>query len=346
MLVADVVLLLAVGAVALLAGRALGLPAIVAYLVAGVLVGPGGAGLVPRSDAVSELAELGVALLLFGVGIEFSLDRLRRILPRMVASGALQMAGTIGATALGFGWLGLPWPAALLTGFLVSLSSTAIVFKVYDERGELDAPHGLAASGILLFQDLAMVPMVLLVPVLATAGDGAAAAAVWALAEGVAALVAVLVLARAVLPRAHGRYPSRSASTTGRRAIQRAGSTPAGMLTRNAATAAAGRLAMLTCRSTSHPSWYAKVIRTQRTASAAPMTRPPARPRNPTPAASPTTERAIWPRVAPAARSSANSRRRSSETAMSASARPSPATISGSTSSARVKRKARPTASW
>src|SRR5437762_3804267 len=136
MLVADVVLLLAVGAVALLAGRALGLPAIVACLVAGVLVGPGGAGLVPRSDAVSELAELGVALLLFGVGIEFSLDRLRRILPRMVASGALQMAGTIGATALGFGWLGLPWPAALLTGFLVSLSSTAIVFKVYGgERG-------------------------------------------------------------------------------------------------------------------------------------------------------------------------------------------------------------------
>ena len=120
----------------------------------------------------------------------------------MVASGALQMAGTIGATALGFGWLGLPWPAALLTGFLVSLSSTAIVFKVYDERGELNAPHGLAAAGILLFQDLAMVPMVLLVPVLATAGDGAAAAAVWALAEGVAALVAVLVLARAVLPRA------------------------------------------------------------------------------------------------------------------------------------------------
>src|SRR5437667_5331277 len=93
MLVADVVLLLAVGAVALLAGRALGLPAIVAYLVAGVLVGPGGAGLVPRSDAVSELAELGVALLLFGVGIEFSLDRLRRILPRMVASGGAPDGG-------------------------------------------------------------------------------------------------------------------------------------------------------------------------------------------------------------------------------------------------------------
>src|SRR5207244_13399215 len=187
-LFAEVIVLLAVATAGLVAGRALGLPSIVAYLVAGVLVGPGGLGLVSRSAAISELAELGVALLLFGVGIEFSLDRLRRILPRMVASGALQMAGAIGATALGFGWLGLPWPAALLTGFLVSRSSTAIVFKVYDERGELDAPHGLAAAGILLFQDLAMVPMVLLVPVLATAGDGAAAAVVWALAEGVAAL--------------------------------------------------------------------------------------------------------------------------------------------------------------
>src|SRR5437016_3655151 len=184
------------------AGRALGLPSIVAYLVAGVLVGPGGLGPVSRAAAISELAELGVALLLFGVGIEFSLDRLRRILPRMVASGALQVAGSVAATALVFRALALPWPAALFTGFLVSLSSTAIVFKLYDEEGELDAPQGLAAAGILLFQDLAMVPMMLLVPVLATAGGGAAGAAVAALVEGAAALAAVLLLARAVLPRA------------------------------------------------------------------------------------------------------------------------------------------------
>jgi len=200
-LFADVIVLLAVATAGLVVGRALGLPAIVAYLVAGVLVGPGGLGLVSHSAAISELAELGVALLLFGVGIEFSLERLRRILPRMIASGALQVAGTVAATALAFRALALPWPAALFTGFLVSLSSTAIVFKLYDEEGVLDAPQGLAAAGILLFQDLAMVPMMLLVPVLARAGAGAAGAAATALLEGAAALVAVLVLARAVLPR-------------------------------------------------------------------------------------------------------------------------------------------------
>src|SRR5438046_1548819 len=198
---AEVSVRLAVATAGLVAGRALGLPSIVAYLVAGVLVGPGGLGLVSRSAAISELAELGVALLLFGVGIEFSLDRLRRILPRMVASGALQVAGSVAATALVFRALALPWPAALFTGFLVSLSSTAIVFKLYDEEGELDAPQGLAAAGILLFQDLAMVPMMLLVPVLASAGGGAVGAAATALLAGGAALTAVLVLARAVLPR-------------------------------------------------------------------------------------------------------------------------------------------------
>ncbi len=201
MLFADVIVLLTLATAGLVAGRALGLPSIVAYLVAGVLVGPGGLGLVSHSAAISELAELGVALLLFGVGIEFSLERLRRILPRMIASGALQVAGTVAATALAFRALALPWPAALFTGFLVSLSSTAIVFKLYDEEGELDAPQGLAAAGILLFQDLAMVPMMLLVPVLASAGGGAAGAAAVALVAGAAALAAVLVLARAVLPR-------------------------------------------------------------------------------------------------------------------------------------------------
>src|SRR5205814_735559 len=171
----------------------------VAYLVAGILVGPGGLGFVSHSEGIGQLAELGVALLLFGVGIEFSLERLRRILPRMIASGALQVAGSVGVTALAFRALALPWPAALFTGFPVSLSSTAIVFKLYDEEGELDAPQGLAAAGILLFQDLTMVPMMLLVPVLASAGGGAARAALGALLEGTTALAAVLVLARAVL---------------------------------------------------------------------------------------------------------------------------------------------------
>ena len=201
MLAADVVVLLAVAAGGLLAGRAVGLPAVAAYLVAGVLVGPGALGLVAHSEAVAQLAEIGVALLLFGVGIEFSLDELRRRLWLMTASGTLQVTATLGLGALLFHALGAAWPAAVFAGCLVTLSSTAIVFKLYSDAGDLDAPQGHAAAGILLLQDLALVPMMLLVPVLATPGEQALAAAAGALVRATVAVVAVLVLARAVLPR-------------------------------------------------------------------------------------------------------------------------------------------------
>jgi CPA2 family monovalent cation:H+ antiporter-2 len=194
--------LLTVATVALPAGGLLRAPAIVAYLLAGVLVGPGVLGLVTRTHAIEQLAELGVALLLFGVGIEFSLDQLRRILARMLASGALQVGATSLVTALVFYQLGVPGPAATLVGFLVSLSSTAIVFKLYGEADELDSPHGQAAAGIVLFQDLALVPMVLLVPMLASPDLGGAGAATQALIAAAVSLGFVLLIARVVLPGA------------------------------------------------------------------------------------------------------------------------------------------------
>src|SRR5690349_13390195 len=131
----------------LVVGRALRLPAIVSYLVAGVLAGPGGVGLVTHSERIAQLAELGVTLLLFGVGIEFSLERLRRTAGRMVASGCLQVGLTVAGAAWLFHALGATWATAVLIGFVVALSSTAIVFKLYDDAGELDAPQGLAAAG-------------------------------------------------------------------------------------------------------------------------------------------------------------------------------------------------------
>ena len=197
----DVVVLLAVAAVGLVVGRLVRLPPLVAYLVAGVLVGPGALGLVTRSEAIAQVAELGVALLLFGVGIEFALDRLRRELPRMLTGGGVQVTLTVVATAAAFHALGEGWPAAILAGFLASLSSTAVVFRLYDERGELDAPHGQAAAGILLFQDLALVPMILLVPVLAAPPVDVVRLTAMALGKAALALAVLLFLARAVLPR-------------------------------------------------------------------------------------------------------------------------------------------------
>jgi CPA2 family monovalent cation:H+ antiporter-2 len=198
--VVEVVMLLAVAAAGLVVGRMLRLPSIVAFLAAGVVAGPGVLGVVEHTPTTEQLAEIGIALLLFGVGIEFSLAHLRRIAFRMVTTGALQVGLTIAATAAGFHWLGAPWPTAVFAGFLVSLSSTAIVFKLYDERGELDSPPGQAAAGVLLFQDLALVPMMLLIPVLAGPPETLSTAAAMALGRAALALGGLVVLARAVLP--------------------------------------------------------------------------------------------------------------------------------------------------
>ena len=199
---ADVLVLLAVAAAGLLAGRWARIPPVASYLLAGVMAGPGGFGWVAPSHRIELVSELGVALLLFGVGIEFSIPSLRRTLPRMLASGTLQVGLTLLLAAALFSGLGISWPIGIFLGFLVSLSSTAIVFKVYQEEGISDTPQGKAAAGILLFQDLALVPMMLLIPVLARPVEGAGAAAAVTLLKSAAAVGGLLFLARAALPRA------------------------------------------------------------------------------------------------------------------------------------------------
>ncbi|HEU4697914.1 MAG TPA: cation:proton antiporter [Gemmatimonadales bacterium] len=201
--VLDIVVLLFVAVGGVLAARLLRLPTIAGYLLAGLAAGPAGLHLLAHSAVLDRIAELGVALLLFGVGVEVSLERLRRALGRIVAGGALQVLLTILLTALLFRALGFAWAVAAFVGCLVSLSSTAVVFKLYGESGELDAPHGQAAAGILLFQDLALIPMMLLVPVLAArGGPGVPLQAALALGKAALALVGLLVLGRLVLPRA------------------------------------------------------------------------------------------------------------------------------------------------
>jgi CPA2 family monovalent cation:H+ antiporter-2 len=201
-LAAELVVLLVIAFVGLLASRALRLPAIAGYLLAGVVAGPAVFGLLAHSHEIELVAELGVALLLFGVGIEFSLADLRRSLARLATAGGAQVALTIALVALMFRAFGLAWGPSLFVGFTASLSSTAVVFKLFGETSELETPHGRAATGILLVQDLALVPMMLLVPVLASTGDDVLASTGTALAKAGLALVGLLVLGRLILPRA------------------------------------------------------------------------------------------------------------------------------------------------
>src|SRR5438132_5904634 len=152
-----------------------------------MLLGPNALGLVSDPRDVEGLAEVGVILLLFTIGIEFSLSRLKEMGRQILVGGVSQMGFTILATlAAGLAVLG-SWRLALFLGFLIALSSTAIVLKVMTDKGEIDAPHGRLATGVLIFQDLCVVPIMLVLPFLAGKAEGGIAGL--ALALGKAALV-------------------------------------------------------------------------------------------------------------------------------------------------------------
>jgi CPA2 family monovalent cation:H+ antiporter-2 len=179
------------------------LPTVAGLLAAGALLGPHGLALVRDLHSIEVLAEVGVVLLLFTIGLEFSIGRLRNIFRQVALGGLVQVGLTLAATAgiaLAFGQT----PArAVFYGFVLALSSTAIVLRALGERGELDSPHGRFIVGTLIFQDLCVVPMVLLVPVLGSGQPAAAVATAIGLALGKAALVVTgtLLVARVVVPR-------------------------------------------------------------------------------------------------------------------------------------------------
>lgn len=183
------------------------IPAVAGLLLAGALVGPNGLGWVPNAEDIEVLAEVGVVLLLFTIGLEFSLERLSHIFGRVAVGGLLQVGLTTAAVAGGAVALGATAGQGLYFGFVFALSSTAIVLRALGERRELDAPHGRFIVGVLIFQDLLVVPMVLVVPLLGgEAGSGGAAAlsVLWALTRAALVVVAVVVGARVVVPRALG----------------------------------------------------------------------------------------------------------------------------------------------
>ena len=167
------------------------LPPLVGFFVAGVVVGPHGVGLIDGPDQIRTLSELGVALLLFAVGLELSLSLVRRWARSVFVGGGLQVSATLGAGALAAVALGVPPRQAIFYGALAAMSSTAIVTKAYADRAELDAPHGRAVISILLFQDLCILPLMLLLPLLAFGGDAAGGGL--ELARGLAIMAALVV---------------------------------------------------------------------------------------------------------------------------------------------------------
>jgi monovalent cation:H+ antiporter-2, CPA2 family len=175
------------------------LPTIVGFMITGVLIGPYGLGFIKDVEDIDVLAELGIVLLLFTIGLEFSLRRILQMHRLFLLGGGLQVTLTALLGTLAAYLLGRPLNQAIFFGFLFALSSTAIVLKSYIDRAEIDAPHGRAGVGILLFQDLSIVPMMLMIPVLAGEGGSAQRIAL-TLAIAIAALAAIILTARIIVP--------------------------------------------------------------------------------------------------------------------------------------------------
>lgn len=197
-LLSDLVLTYAVGLVFIVVLARARVPAIVALMLAGAAAGPWGLKIVSTPEAVDELAEIGIVLLLFAVGLDFSLTAMRQIWRTVVTAGTLQLGGTVAAVA-GLAVLqGASVPLAVFIGLFVALSSTAIVLQGLGARNELSAPHGRLAVGILLLQDLAIVVLLLLVPILS--GQTALSAVPLAVGRAALAIAFVAGASRLVLP--------------------------------------------------------------------------------------------------------------------------------------------------
>ena len=184
-----VVILLAIGVAVSVACNRLRLPPILGYLVVGIVVGPHALGWIPDSPQARYLAEFGVVFLMFSIGLEFSLPQLKAMRKIVFGLGLSQVLLTL-AGGIAFGLLaGIGWKAGIVIGAALAMSSTAIVSKMLAERGALNSPHGRAAMGVLLFQDLAFVPFLIVIPELARGGE-----ALWT-ALGLAAVKAAIALA-------------------------------------------------------------------------------------------------------------------------------------------------------
>jgi len=196
----ELLLLLVISAVGLALFESLRLPAIVGFLVVGALAGPGGLQLVDEPERVRSLAELGVVFLLFEIGLELPLERMRTLWRTALIAGGAQVALTVVVVAAGASALGVDAPAALVLGGIIAMSSTALAMRLLVDQGSVDAPHGRLAVAILVLQDLAIVLFLLAIPLLSEAG-GTLREIGLAIARMGVALGAMLLVTRGVVPR-------------------------------------------------------------------------------------------------------------------------------------------------
>ncbi|MEJ2055429.1 MAG: cation:proton antiporter, partial [Calditrichaceae bacterium] len=197
----DIVIIFGLAIVILFICHKLNIPVILGFLITGILVGPYGLKLVKDIHEVEILAEIGIVLLLFTIGIEFSLERLLQIRKSVLIGGPLQVILTFTAAFFAARYFNMAVNKAIFTGFLVALSSTAIVLKVIQENANVDTPHGRTTLGMLIFQDIIVVPMILITPMLSGASGNLNQSILFLLAKATGIILFVVVSAKWIVPK-------------------------------------------------------------------------------------------------------------------------------------------------
>jgi monovalent cation:H+ antiporter-2, CPA2 family len=199
-LLADIVIVFGLAVGILLICHRLGIPLIIGLLLTGVIAGPNGLAFVDANEDVEILAEIGVVLLMFTIGVEFSLRKLFEIRREVLLGGLMQVGLTTGVAFVIANVMGMKPAPSLFLGFLLALSSTAIVLKVLNERSEVESPHGKTILAYLIFQDIAIVPIIIITPFLAGGGDATMGDLALLIAKAVAVVGLSLLGARTIVP--------------------------------------------------------------------------------------------------------------------------------------------------
>lgn len=200
-LLQDILILLGFSIVIVFLLHRLKLPSIIGFLVTGIIIGPHGLSLIKAIEQVEVLSEIGVILLLFVIGMELSIKQLISIKKTVLLGGFLQVGITILVAGSVYYFLGYPLNKSVFVGFLFSLSSTAIVLKTFQDRNEITSPHGRNALAILIFQDIIIVPMMLITPLIAGESSNLSLSIFSLLLKSAAVVIITIVSARYLVPR-------------------------------------------------------------------------------------------------------------------------------------------------
>ncbi len=197
----EIVIIFALSVASLFICHRFKLPPIIGFLITGLTVGPYGLGLISSIHQVEILAEIGIVMLLFTIGIEFSLSDLLKSKRAVLGAGFLQVSLIIGASVLILQFFDIPLNKAVFMGFLIAVSSTAIVLKILQDKSELETAHGRWILSILIFEDIIVVPMMIFTPILAGVAGNLVGSLLALLGKGLAVIVVVVILSRFIIPK-------------------------------------------------------------------------------------------------------------------------------------------------